>query len=336
MAAEVFAPSIASALMLRDPWIPMFIGNAVVVLGSACMIFVPETFNRKPVNGSVEMTNIDSNSSSCSSPDLKHPILSRIRATCFEIIDNIRTHASIPVLLLLATFFSQLLSRQTFDLIMRYISKRFSWTLAKTSFLLSLRASSSRCELPPLVASFLLSLRAGINVILFVAVLPFLSRILTSSLRMPGRFPTFNFNLSTSSKDLLLARLSLLLYALGAPFLGLSAFPSLIGDSDKETFLPITIAITGLIVYTLGMGYSAFCRSLVTTLVDQRHVARPYLFSHLSYRDHWFIHHRSRSGLVVYVGHATSEKWYEKGLLGITILWRYGLYLGCGLWHCLG
>lgn len=45
----------------------------------------------------------------------------------------------------------------------------------------------------------------------------------------------------------------------------------------------IGLTIFGLIVTTLGTGYSAFARSLITTLVDQQHVGR--LFAAVSAVD---------------------------------------------------
>jgi hypothetical protein len=78
------------------------------------------------------------------------------------------------------------------------------------------------------------------------------------------------------SKDLILARISLIIQIIGTFLLALSAFPSPIGDSNQESPLPITLAIGGLVIYTLGLGFQTFCRSLITTLVDQQHVARLY------------------------------------------------------------
>jgi hypothetical protein len=47
---------------------------------------------------------------------------------------------SLPVLLLLITFIVNPFARQSIDLALFYISKRFSWELSQVGFLLSLRA----------------------------------------------------------------------------------------------------------------------------------------------------------------------------------------------------
>jgi hypothetical protein len=251
MAAEFLAPSIASAMMLSSPWLPLCVGLGVILAGGALMAFVPETFRRKPDNDSGESTTINSEGSS------KSPtVLSKLKSDLLANIDALRRTASIPLVLLLLTFLLQLQGQPAIDLIQRYISKRFSWTIAQTG---------------PLI-----SLRALINLILFLAILPFLSHILTSPTKSRYIPQALRFNFSTQAKDLLLARLSLVLQIVGVSFVGLSAFRSPASGIDSETVFPILLAITGLIVFALGMGFSALCRSLITTLVDQQHVARLY------------------------------------------------------------
>jgi hypothetical protein len=114
------------------------------------------------------------------------------------------------------------------------------------------------------------------NLILLLAILPFLSHILTSPTKSRYARLALRFHLSTQAKDLLLARLSLVLQIIGFVFLGVSARRSPARDTDSETAIPIFLAMTGLMVFTLGTGFSSLCRSLITTLVDRQHVARLY------------------------------------------------------------
>lgn len=219
----------------------MSVGLAVLILGSACIVKV-----------NIGRTNNDSEASSFSSTVSKHSPSPPAKTAFFATLRIKHKQSSICFILLLATFLSQLPTGQA--LVMRYMTNRFSWPIAKTNFLMSLMS--------------------GIKLILFIAILPFISRILTSPMKPTRIFSSFNFNLSASLKDLLLARISLMLQVLGALFLALSAFSFTPSGSDQETSFPITLAIGGLVIYSFSLGYTAFCRALITTLVDEQHIAR--------------------------------------------------------------
>jgi hypothetical protein len=260
MAAEFIAPSIASSLMLRSPWIPLTTGLSIVALGGVFALFIPETLHQEPVDGLMEpveeLSDSSSGLSTVSPPPVKRSLLYKFKKNFISTFDTLRVYASSTLFILIATFLTELFGRQIIDLVMRYISKRFSWSLAQTGFLLSLRAL--------------------INVILFLAILPGVSYILTSSSSTAYSLPGFRFNLSTASKDIILARFSLVVQITGLFLLAVSAFSSPIGYANQESILPLILAIGGVIVYTLGMGFSAFCRSLISTLVDREHIARLY------------------------------------------------------------
>lgn len=260
MVAGFFSPAIASSLMRRSPWIPLLAGLGILIFSGMFVIFVPETLNRKPINGSIEpvseILGFSSSPSSLSTSQTAYSLSPKLRKNFVNTWETLQAYASKPLVLLLTTFLIHLLGSQLIELLLRYFSKRFSWSLAQTSFILSLRAL--------------------INIVLFLVILPGISYILTSSPKTKDSITCFRFNLSTSTKDLALARISLIIQIAGAFFLALSAFPFFIGGSHQETILAAVLAITGLVVYTLGMGFHGLCRSLITTLVDQQHVARLY------------------------------------------------------------
>jgi len=260
MVAEFISPSVASSLMLHSPWIPLLAGMGILILSGPFMVFVPETLHQKPVNSSMEpvaeLSDSSSGSFAPSTSSMKRSLLYKFKTNFVSTFDTLRVYASPILFVLLATFSLQLFNRQIIDLVLRFISRRFSWSLAQTGFLLSLRAL--------------------INIVLFLAILPGVSFILTSSSKTAYSIPGLRFNLSTVSKDLALARFSLITQIMGTFLLALAAFSSPIGDSNQEGLFPLVLAIGGLTVYTLGMGFSAFCRSLISTLVDQEHIARLY------------------------------------------------------------
>ncbi|ESZ96471.1 hypothetical protein SBOR_3093 [Sclerotinia borealis F-4128] len=121
--------------------------------------------------------------------------------------------------------------------------------IGQQSIDLCIRYISTRFSIPLSQASLILSLRALINILLLLLLIPSLSHLLITKLHF-----------SSTHKDLLLARISSLFLILGALTLAIS--PSL------------HLTITGLIIYTLGTGFVSLIRSLITSLVDQQHVAR--------------------------------------------------------------
>lgn len=102
-------------------------------------------------------------------------------------------------------------------------------------------------------AGMLLSVHVALNIALYVFILPSLSRLLT--------LPDMPFRFKPIIKDLFLARASGVAISLGALLL---ALPS------------VFTAVTGLMVFTLGMGFSTLCRVVITPLVDSSQTARLY------------------------------------------------------------
>lgn len=102
-------------------------------------------------------------------------------------------------------------------------------------------------------AGMLLSTQVVLNIALYVFIIPSLSRLLTS--------PRAPFRLSPAIKDLFLARASGVALTVGAL---LFALPSTVA------------AVLGLMIFTLGLGFSTLCRVVVTALVDGSKTARLY------------------------------------------------------------
>ncbi|OQE02299.1 hypothetical protein PENSOL_c002G05666 [Penicillium solitum] len=124
------------------------------------------------------------------------------------------------LILVLATFLTaapEVLGTSQF--LAQYINKRFGWPLSKTGYLLTLRGV------------------IHMGILLFT--LPLLSKILLQYYRAPV-------------KDLMLARASVAIAAVGALFMAGSQ---------------IGLVITGLAVHSLGSGLAPLCRSLATSYV---------------------------------------------------------------------
>jgi hypothetical protein len=235
--AEIIAPSVASSLMEKSPWIPLFIGISAFVPASALLVFIPETLHMRPRESeSATLTPDAASERSLSIDDFDKPsffgsIVSQAVNGLKEVYGSLSVLHSLPILLLLLSFLIQPFSRQSVDLSLRYVSNRFGWNLSQTGFLLSLRA---------LVCAVLL-----------FAILPGLSHCLIKYLHF-----------SSGQKDIVLARFSVVFLVVGALLIGMS--PTVVGT------------LMGLVVFTLGAGTNALTRSLTTSLVDQEHVGRLY------------------------------------------------------------
>jgi MFS family permease len=90
-----------------------------------------------------------------------------------------------------------------------------------------------------------------VNIILLLAIIPLLSKMLVD-----------RFGMSSTRRDLLLSQSSVLVLVAGSIFIAGSP--------------TISMTILGLIIWTLGTGFTALTRSLITTLVDKQHVGRLY------------------------------------------------------------
>ena len=221
--------------MLRSPWIALLLGLGLLIFGTCLITLIPETL-RLHVSSSEVLTPDSSSDEVSHSTKIDHhdffaALKTQLKDSLKRLYASTSVLHSLPVLLLLSTFFIRPFNIRTVDLCIRYVSNRFAWKLRE--------------------AGYLLSLRAFINIILLLAILPGVSYYLTKRRHFTSRM-----------KDLILAQLSAVMLLGGA--LLLAASPT------------IGLAITGLIVWTLGTGFSSLTRSLITTLVDKEHIARVY------------------------------------------------------------
>ncbi|KAL3420515.1 ATP synthase F0 [Phlyctema vagabunda] len=100
-------------------------------------------------------------------------------------------------------------------------------------------------------ANLLFSLRAAVNAILFIFILPSITW-----------FVNKYYHLTTNAKDLYLAKASVLFLPVGFFIMAFAA--------------SVSLMTTGLMIMTLGTGYSSLMRSLVTSMVAKEYTARLY------------------------------------------------------------
>ncbi|PKS05629.1 hypothetical protein jhhlp_008148 [Lomentospora prolificans] len=102
-------------------------------------------------------------------------------------------------------------------------------------------------------AGSLMSLQVFMNIALYVVILPSASKLLTS--------PAMPFKLDPVLKDFWLTRLSLISIFIGSLLIAVPTAASI---------------IIGLVVFTLGLGFSALCRVVLTSMVEPQQTGRLY------------------------------------------------------------
>ncbi|KAE8392302.1 major facilitator superfamily domain-containing protein [Aspergillus alliaceus] len=236
--AQTTATPLSSTLMeAYGPWLPIQLGYicACITFLMACLL--RETANPNPHN---QPTNNPADEDSDSDSPPPPPIMTvPPKSKCllaktphlYTQTTTLLLHHNPKLLLLTLTFFLNALEEPTQSLNIQYLSERYTLPLSRTSFIISLKALST--------------------ILVTTTLLPSASWILTQRLSLPE-----------ARKDLLLARISILMLSLG--FFIVAWSPTVVG------------AMAGFVITTLGKGYGNLVRSLVTGFVPGRFLGRVY------------------------------------------------------------
>ncbi|RDL37535.1 uncharacterized protein BP5553_04968 [Venustampulla echinocandica] len=195
--AELFGPTVAGAIMMKSPWVALILGFILVVMGAGFVVVIPETLHLRVSEPSGMLVKI-SPAERDLSPSRKiddSTFFTSLKSQFLDSFNQARSATivlrSLPVLLLLFTSIVQPFTRQSGELSVRYISKRYSWEIREVGFLLSIRAL--------------------VNIVLLLAIIPLLSKFLMDRLHFTSK-----------GKDLILSRFSVLMLAAGATVVGIS------------------------------------------------------------------------------------------------------------------
>ncbi|PLB46300.1 MFS general substrate transporter [Aspergillus steynii IBT 23096] len=261
MGADFASNAASSWLMAMDPWLPLFLGWGVTIVGVFCALSLPETMHACPPardSASVELSRLsdgdlkrslskeqerpeplkDDDDDDASDPLVapadasaaapKPPLLTRVRVYLRNYVAPYTfIFRSRQIILLLSTFLVYRLSRGSSWFLIQYISTRYNWTISQ--------------------ANFLIAFKPALTIPLFLIILPAVSRHLLA--RMPQ-----------IQKDLTLARISIICLAVGTLGIGLSP--------------TIATLIPSLLLQTCGSAFVYLARSLITTLVHREETAR--------------------------------------------------------------
>nr|RBQ90591.1 hypothetical protein FVER53263_09940 [Fusarium verticillioides] len=235
---ELIAPPLGAVLMnALGPHFAFLTAVPLEALAFVVLGFIPNTRASVSVlSNDMETTEADqsqSHSSQCEEAT-SDPVSFKERAlqTLSHISHNIQhgvhtlgSHKSLLVGLLALVVAK--MARPMLELILQYMSVRFGWPLAKTAFLLSIQAAG--------------------QILLFAVVLPQVNIWLIRRMK------------TSSAANLALARVSILLLAVGSLCMGLAA--------------AVPAFVIAFLGYTLGNGFSSALRSLLTTMVHGDHLS---------------------------------------------------------------
>jgi len=177
--------------MAVNPWISVILGFVITAFGCSMIVLVPETLHLRPsASGTlVKTTPAERDLSPSRKSDDSRSYFEAMKLRLLDGLSNLKSATEVlqspPIILLLLTFLAHPFGTTTFDLSLRYISKRFHWKLREVAFLLSLLTF--------------------VNLVLVAALIPLFSNILIQHLKF-----------SSKRKDLFLARASIVVLLLGA------------------------------------------------------------------------------------------------------------------------
>ncbi|PYH42457.1 MFS transporter [Aspergillus saccharolyticus JOP 1030-1] len=224
------ASLISAGLMAVDPWIPLLIGCGAVTMGLGCALSLPETMNLSVKTTASPEPGLGPLGTSGDTSFVEPVCTSRPwPATITRLVQPYLFICHPRLLLLLCALSTGELAQRSSSFLTQHISTRFGWTLAQ--------------------AHFLVSFYAAVTILVFLVLLPYLSKRILRHLSLP-------------MIELQIARLSTITLLLGS--IGIGTSPS------------VLVLVSSLSVYATGAGFALAIRSLVTALVKQEETARLY------------------------------------------------------------
>ncbi|EHK50585.1 hypothetical protein TRIATDRAFT_279898 [Trichoderma atroviride IMI 206040] len=234
LAAELFIFPLATKLMHTSIWIPVFVGISLYIPTIAIALFLPETLHMKALLDDVAPDLAEAALANQEERDENdnRPWWTRWRRSFTEGLPRFR-EATVSVFwgnqqvtLLLLTLLITSVGKGAEIMLLQFVNWRFGWDWLKTANLVTVKAAIS-------VALLLLLLPAA------------------------NYFLTIKREILPKKRDLLFARISCILLAVGSLVVGLAPTSSLM--------------LVGLIFLCFGFPFGLILRGLLSELVDGQH-----------------------------------------------------------------
>lgn len=184
LAAQMVAGPLAGVMMVRDPWIPLFVALASLILANLAVLAVPETVHiRDRKRASSDQDGNDDGNGDGNSVLQRDKLWRKVRDSLAEVWDFVLVNKNLAYLMLSLVFV--ILGRFVGELLLQYATDRYGWTWSRASMVLSIHSVGSLVTL--------------------LVVLPVASWLCLQRLGMPG-----------VAKDLWLARWSGIVHIVGS------------------------------------------------------------------------------------------------------------------------
>ncbi|KAL6825282.1 major facilitator superfamily domain-containing protein [Trichoderma camerunense] len=228
---------LAGWLLSVDPWLAMWIGNGILVVGMLSSAFIPETLKlRQAADNKRRGQDTPPPVEDESEPSTrKIPAARDLARRAWFSVKNDVSHvwhfifASKSVVLLLLAYGPFYLIKLALVLdILQYMTRRFNWEWSTATYINTISS---------LTAVFTL-----------LVVLPVASNILTTY-----------FHYNAIRRDLLLARISIVVFIIGSTLTAVAGVPWLF--------------ICSMVITNLGMGIGTLCRALLNAVVEPHTIA---------------------------------------------------------------
>ncbi|KAK6350297.1 hypothetical protein TWF696_006528 [Orbilia brochopaga] len=301
----LFGPPVTSAMMIKKGnWLPVFIGIFLSFTGFVLLCFAPETMhirNRHPKDSTSEDVNHAASSSTSSAAVTVEtfetssdagPMNQKLRARAKERIrefiesSSFVFHSPHLIILICSLMMNTVTAMRAMEMVLYYASARYNISIAKVNLLNTVNAAVS---------------------ISILSALPLASAFLTGKL-----------GFSSQRKDLLIAKVSVMLYAIG--WAGVGFAPTL------------ACAIAALVIITFGSGFGGSVRSLAASYVEPHHQARLASFTAIMIALGNFVGAPALAGLYRLGLSMGDSRWYGLPFLGLASVF---VIISSALWLVL-
>ncbi|KAI9163984.1 MFS transporter [Paramyrothecium foliicola] len=238
IALSVIIKPLSAFIMNLDPWIDMLIGLIALVIGTLVTLLIPETLALRREADAKRLA--DENSNDGQAPTAEEPLLGvgkddSVLRMAWNTTRDAAVHmwhfifASKSIMWLLSCYVVAFPVDQAFTTyLLQYMTKRYDWSWSKATYVSNVHNVTA--------------------LIVLLGLLPLASGLLTS-----------RFGFGPLSRDLFLARASVVFIALSAALMAFAFDP--------------WIMVVSLITYGFGTGFPAICRGLLNGIVEPHTVA---------------------------------------------------------------
>ncbi|KAF9887474.1 hypothetical protein FE257_010191 [Aspergillus nanangensis] len=228
--AEVLATPLSAWMMSRSLWVPFLLGALCEVCGLLAALAIPETLSK-----SVEHADDDTDGGTHEDDVVLTNWRQSLRNVWSQIIDLTEfIWGNMNNLAISLAFLTASVGRQSLQLMIQYVSKRFSWSMAE--------------------ASFLISLKGAINLVGLLVLLPMISRYLQRYLSPVLR----DLRLTQASAVILVTGFSIMAFASNPASFAVGVSLSALGWGFYSTLRSVATALVdegqnGILNTTIGL-----------------------------------------------------------------------------------